>query len=774
MRKLTALILSAVFVCQAVPSCAADYDPQHTMLALNMAIVSVHRILTTQSRAVLEEEYTNIINNLSLGNIESDRDMTELYRDMLGIISRKRISEGDSKRLKSYYDVAEQRRITYALSNIRMTESRIKSSEHEIKGLETVSRAIAESIRHKIAGIDRETEAKVKAAENDIAGIDRETQAQLSTSQTRINNARSEISDIKRKQNAVTRSWLGNMAMSCVSFFTGNVFAVESMMFDSALAYAEYDDLAEKRTRAERTYSNLQAERGEIQARQASRRQRAADELELTQITQANRKQQAQDELAVTEAQNARLRQQEQDRLEHERVRLSNLQAEMKKDEAMLKEELRNSMWRLERQDIADCNALQERLLQSSWNLLRQYRLPDEYRLTQTSLKNFYRAVQEEDVTRRSRMLRNLEDEFRVYPPYWYYRAKTAQEAGSLTEARQHFAKFSEVWRPVLRRDPYKLEAAKFRIQELVSAGKDLDDIKPELLSLLETVYTNTPKDDWADNLFLGVAYFLLGEKNKGMDCIAVNLDFGYEEKISGMLFAQMEKGSLDSGEAQEVVHRMKLSDLITSMNIADGESAMALSLYFEGNTEALEALSKTSGNPIVFHALRLMEQSKGGGQDYGRVLEFLGRHEALEDKVQGAYTEILPLVRKYSDEGRESARVLLADMLMYGLGVEHDVKTAREMFGALAEGGNVYAQFVMIQGRLAPVVQAPAKPNLTPAQIVIQAAEAGNAEAQFQLGKMYKYGEGVGQDIQKARYWWEKAAAQGHRGAREALSNMN
>ncbi|MBQ7168972.1 MAG: hypothetical protein IJR63_03595 [Synergistaceae bacterium] len=464
MRKLTALILSAVFVCQAVPSCAADYDPQHTMLALNMAIVSVHRILTTQSRAVLEEEYTNIINNLSLGNIESDRDMTELYRDMLGIISRKRISEGDSKRLKSYYDVAEQRRITYALSNIRMTESRIKSSEHEIKGLETVSRAIAESIRHKIAGIDRETEAKVKAAENDIAGIDRETQAQLSTSQTRINNARSEISDIKRKQNAVTRSWLGNMAMSCVSFFTGNVFAVESMMFDSALAYAEYDDLAEKRTRAERTYSNLQAERGEIQARQASRRQRAADELELTQITQANRKQQAQDELAVTEAQNARLRQQEQDRLEHERVRLSNLQAEMKKDEAMLKEELRNSMWRLERQDIADCNALQERLLQSSWNLLRQYRLPDEYRLTQTSLKNFYRAVQEEDVTRRSRMLRNLEDEFRVYPPYWYYRAKTAQEAGSLTEARQHFAKFSEVWRPVLRRDPYKLEAAKFRI----------------------------------------------------------------------------------------------------------------------------------------------------------------------------------------------------------------------------------------------------------------------------------------------------------------------
>ena len=38
-----------------------DYDPQHTMLALNMAIVSVHRILTTKSKAVLDEEYSNIV-----------------------------------------------------------------------------------------------------------------------------------------------------------------------------------------------------------------------------------------------------------------------------------------------------------------------------------------------------------------------------------------------------------------------------------------------------------------------------------------------------------------------------------------------------------------------------------------------------------------------------------------------------------------------------------------------------------------------------------------
>ena len=49
-----------------------DYDPQHTMLALNMAVVSVHRILAAESRIVLDDEYQNIINNLSIGNIRSD------------------------------------------------------------------------------------------------------------------------------------------------------------------------------------------------------------------------------------------------------------------------------------------------------------------------------------------------------------------------------------------------------------------------------------------------------------------------------------------------------------------------------------------------------------------------------------------------------------------------------------------------------------------------------------------------------------------------------
>ena len=45
------------------------------------------------------------------------------------------------------------------------------------------------------------------------------------------------------------------------------------------------------------------------------------------------------------------------------------------------------------------------------------------------------------------------------------------------------------------------------------------------------------------------------------------------------------------------------------------------------------------------------------------------------------------------------------------------------------------------------------------------EAAEQGNAVAQFTLGKCYFYGEGVEQDKQNAVEWYTRAAEQGRFG---------
>ncbi|MBQ9526943.1 MAG: hypothetical protein IJR68_04970, partial [Fretibacterium sp.] len=122
-HRFTALVLLSAFLLGFVPAPTlatnGDYDPQHTMLALNMAIVSVHRIVTTQDRVVLDQEYQNIINNLSLGNIESDYDLTGLYQELMSLISQKRLREEETKLLQARYNRREQSRVMDSLSSIR-------------------------------------------------------------------------------------------------------------------------------------------------------------------------------------------------------------------------------------------------------------------------------------------------------------------------------------------------------------------------------------------------------------------------------------------------------------------------------------------------------------------------------------------------------------------------------------------------------------------------------------------------------------------------------
>ena len=51
--------------------------------------------------------------------------------------------------------------------------------------------------------------------------------------------------------------------------------------------------------------------------------------------------------------------------------------------------------------------------------------------------------------------------------------------------------------------------------------------------------------------------------------------------------------------------------------------------------------------------------------------------------------------------------------------------------------------------------------------------AEAGDADAQFNLGLTYYHGQGVRQDYAEARRWYEKAVAQGHPQAQLNLGVM-
>ena len=131
-------------------------------------------------------------------------------------------------------------------------------------------------------------------------------------------------------------------------------------------------------------------------------------------------------------------------------------------------------------------------------------------------------------------MLKSIENEFKIYPPYWIYRAQAAQKNGDEIETAKSIKEFENVWRPVLRNDPYMLEAAKYYVQE------SLKNNNKDTLKWLEVMCDNTQRTDWANNLFEGVAYFALGEKEKAIHCLEINVNFNSERKISELILAQM------------------------------------------------------------------------------------------------------------------------------------------------------------------------------------------------------------------------------------------
>ena len=638
MRKIfLSAVISVAFI--SVSHAEEAYDPQHTMLALNMAVVSVHRILSAQDRIILDAEYQNIINNLSIGNIRSDPEITDLYRKLLDVSHSKRLRQDEAAEIRKRYDAQSSNRIKHALTEM------------------------SEIGRGVLAGDEN--------AGKFFVG-------------------------------------LGRLLSAC----TAGYFRDKSDRVNQAV--------------------NLSAE-----------------------------------------------------------------------------------LFRLKAEDMTDFNDLQKQLLSSSWRLLNKYHLPDDYRLVQRALDDFFRAVDEPDTpSRRLRMLKAIEGDFRVYPPYWFYRARAALDDGDNYEAEKCFDRFNEVWRPVLRKDPYKLEAVKHSINILLNDGVNDDESRKNILELAEIMRENTLREDWTNNLFASALYYSLGEKDKAIKCAEINIDFGYEYELSSAMLEQMRADVDFPLLPEDTLRAVKLSRLTEGMNDSDREAALILADYFDDRGEYYESL-RENNSPLSRHALRLItqaeacasllsplssEESKRGNtlpseesKRGARFAEILRLAEISGDV--SCYSRALNLIRDYADGGNVPASAFLADMYNYGLGVSRDSFMALKYYRIAGFGGNIYSQNMCVSIMLTsqdytsqpekPKQPSPdelhaeamrlynAKQYTEALEMFRQSAEMGNSSSEYMIGRMHEHAQGVSRNLDTAKEHYTKAAEMGHSGAKKALKRL-
>ena len=95
----------------------------------------------------------------------------------------------------------------------------------------------------------------------------------------------------------------------------------------------------------------------------------------------------------------------------------------------------------------------------------------------------------------------------------------------------------------------------------------------------------------------------------------------------------------------------------------------------------------------------------------------------------------------------------------------------AARIFKDYAEQGNADAQYNL--GLMYKKGQGVAQDYRQAAKWYQKAAEQGDVDAQFNLGLMYVNGQGVAQDYRQAAKWWQKAAEQGYAEAQGNLGLM-
>jgi len=179
--------------------------------------------------------------------------------------------------------------------------------------------------------------------------------------------------------------------------------------------------------------------------------------------------------------------------------------------------------WEIEAKTMQGFNNFYKKLLKYSWDLMRRYDLPDEWRLNEKQLRDYIDILKEPDLERRYRKLERIENSFKKFPPYWYYRGQAAQEIGNSKEAMDCFNQFQQINQKILRKDPYAASVAMCKTM-LKAEQSDPTVLKSDL----ELILANSDDADWGNILFAALQYGRMEDPDMAGKLILRNLDNGH------------------------------------------------------------------------------------------------------------------------------------------------------------------------------------------------------------------------------------------------------
>ena len=235
--------------------------------------------------------------------------------------------------------------------------------------------------------------------------------------------------------------------------------------------------------------------------------------------------------------------------------------------------------WELKKGAMEELNEVNKEFFSAAWSLYERLEIPDEWRLTQPQVEHFVKACKEEDPVARLAQFDHLEIDYQAYPPFYYHYGKTLQELAHATgntdpkkterhrkRARQAYARYKKISRPILREDPFLSAVCMNEIGLLPKTERSTRS------KLLKVVLSNS-RYDMSMIQYVTLQYLMMGEFEKAEQHLRTLIAYHFNERMNKRLLTD----ALVGQDAHQ-----KLSALATEL-VKDENAKHVDTLYLVG-----------------------------------------------------------------------------------------------------------------------------------------------------------------------------------------------
>ena len=224
--------------------------------------------------------------------------------------------------------------------------------------------------------------------------------------------------------------------------------------------------------------------------------------------------------------------------------------------------DLDKQLWQLEKESITELNQIRKSFLETYWRLMKRYKIPESWRLTENQINSFITYLKDTEPHRKMRQLERIKDKFEAYPPFWYYYGQTAQDLTQNQKALQAYKKYGSINSGFFREDNYYSSSL---MNEVILLNPDKNKLR--IIDCLKNINKQSPQD-WRKNLFSAMYYIRLNNYDDARTLLQKNIDNNNNIILNSLILAETYGKERNEEKYQAIIDGMLKDDSFKNQDI--------------------------------------------------------------------------------------------------------------------------------------------------------------------------------------------------------------